>query len=497
MLDAALAYNQQTGLLTLVSNFLVPQRNLLGRFLPRYELRNTVFFVEELNRHLASLLGRYTNVHMMDADQISAMHGRKYAQDDSVWATSHGALLSTFDYEHDRNRIVPPDWMHDYYEFKTVDLLHAVIFELEAMYRTARQIDQVKLVIIDLDDTLWRGVFAEGSSGTQEGWPLGFTEALAFLKRRGVVLAIVSKNDEALIRENWNHCVWGLLPIESFASIKINWRPKVENIAEVISEVNVLPGSVVFIDDNPAERAAVAGSFPDIRVLGRDPYYLRRVLLWSPELDTVTISRESSARTEMIRAQIDRDKQKDTMPRETFLESLALKVHDHKIISERDPRSSRAFELLNKTNQFNTTGHRWTEAEWAQHFTSGGVVYAFEVEDRFSSYGLTCVAVVHGATIMQFVMSCRVVGLNVEHTALAKICEDIEAIGADRVSALAVETPKNLLSRDLYAKSGFHWADGAWVLDRRSQAGVDKSDMSGAKPGSPWQWLQWVAKIPN
>ena len=101
----------------------------------------------------------------------------------------------------------------------------------------------------------------------------------------------------------------------------------------------------------------------------------------------------------MIRAQIVRETGRAGMSRDAFIASLDLKVSDFKILDAQDERSPRAFELVNKTNQFNTTGRRWTEAEWASHFALGGVVYAFEVEDRFSNYGLTCVAVVNGSTI--------------------------------------------------------------------------------------------------
>ena len=231
----------------------------------------------------------------------------------------------------------------------------------------------------------------------------------------------------------------------------------------MIAAVNVLPESVVFIDDNPVERAAVAAALPQVRVLGADVYYLRRVLLWSAQLQTPTLTGESSRRTEMIRAQAERQDEAGRMSRESFLASLDLKVQPIRVTSQTDPRASRAFELLNKTNQFNTTGRRWTEVEWTRHFASQGLVYAFEVQDRFSQYGLTCVAVMMGATILQFVMSCRVIGLGVERHALEIICDELAQAGSEMVGALAEDTAKNLLSRDLYAKAGFHQEAGAWV----------------------------------
>ncbi|WP_174301001.1 HAD-IIIC family phosphatase [Caulobacter sp. S45] len=481
MLDSALAYNRQTGMLTFVANYPMPQQNLLGRFMPRYEMSNPVYFVEELNRRLVKYIAEYQNVHLVDYDAVVATQGRMYIQDDSLNASNHSGLIGGFDYEHDRDRIEPPGFTHEYYDIRSAEAVQALIYEIEAMFRTLRGIDGIKLVIIDLDDTLWRGVAAEGGTGTQEGWPLGFTEALVFLKRRGIVLAIVSKNDEATIREQWGLLTWGLLPFESFAVHRINWRPKSENVAEVIAAVNVLPESVVFIDDNPVERAAVAAAFPQVRVLGADPYYLRRVLLWSAQLQTPTLTTESGRRTEMIRAQAERQDEAGRMSRESFLASLDLKVQPIRISSETDLRAPRAFELLSKTNQFNTTGRRWTEAEWARHFAAQGLVYAFEVQDRFSQYGLTCVAVMEGATILQFVMSCRVIGLEVERRALEIICDDLAQGGSAMVSALAEDTAKNLLSRDLYAKAGFQREDGAWVK-RLAPAAAMEVQEGGTEP---------------
>ena len=100
------------------------------------------------------------------------------------------------------------------------------------MYRTLRGIDQVKLVIVDLDDTLWRGVIAEEgdiSDETIEGWPMGLIEALQFLKKRGVLLAIISKNDEARIEGLWDRIMRGRLRLEDFVVRRINWRSKADN----------------------------------------------------------------------------------------------------------------------------------------------------------------------------------------------------------------------------------------------------------------------------
>src|SRR5262249_43269016 len=164
------------------------------------------------------------------------------------------------------------------------------------MYRTASQIDAVKLVVMDLDDTMWKGVSGEQVDvGPQmiEGWPMGVIEALQYLKRRGVLLGIISKNDEHRVRAVWDKILDQWLRLDDFVSVKINWQPKPENMLQVLRGVNLLPRNTLFIDDNPVERAAMKHAFPDIRVLGRFPFYLRRILLWAPEIQVPTITDES------------------------------------------------------------------------------------------------------------------------------------------------------------------------------------------------------------
>ena len=468
-LAAAMAYNSRHGVLTFVSNFLVPQQNPLGRLLPRYDLRNPMYLVETLNRDLDQLVAGYANAHLLDADQISATFGRMYHQEDHVCSTNHGSVLNDFDLPLDENRIQPARSVSLLFDVRRERYLKALFNEMEALHRTVTQRDQVKLVVTDLDDTLWRGVAAESGIGNIEGWPLGLTEALAFLKKRGLLLAILSKNDEAKIAALWDGHFEGLLALEDFAFHRINWRPKVEGMAEILAEANLLPRSVVFVDDNPVERAAMAAAFPDMRILGAEPYDLRRILLWAAETQVAAISAESSARTQMVQAHAKRSAAGQRLSREDFLASLALQVRRRRIASVKDTAFARAFELLNKTNQFNTTGRRWTHPEMLALFRGGGTLYGFDVEDRYCSHGLVGVGVVRGPRIEQFVLSCRVVGLDVEIAMIAEICRLMRDAGHATLEAAATDTDANLLSRDLYARAGFTLSAGGWTLSPKNR----------------------------
>lgn len=466
LFDGALTYNTQHGLTTFVSNFLVTQGNTMGRLIPQNDIRNPACYVSRLNDVIAGLCADRHNVHLLDADGLACHIGKRHIQDDVLCMNSHGTFIGDFDWENDRARLHPPQPMSAVLKLAIDEFQVAVWTEAEAMLRTIRQQDSVKLVICDLDDTLWRGVIAEeglGNPALIEGWPLGVIEALNWLKRRGVLLAIASKNDEGRIRELWPHVVGNHLSIDDFAVVKINWQPKADNIREILRDCNLLARNAVFIDDNPVERNSVSEAHPGIRVLGSDLYSIRRILLWAPETQVAAVSNESARRTEMIRAQVERERTREAMPREEFLASLGVRVTRITISDRAHPRFARAFELVNKSNQFNTTGERWT-AEQVQHFfVAGGRFETFDVTDKFTRYGLVGVAIVEGSTLRQYVMSCRVLGLDAELAFLHTLVGEI----ADReglVRGSVVITDANVLARDLFARLGFREAEsGTWL----------------------------------
>jgi FkbH-like protein len=467
-LELALSWNRRFGLLTFVANFIVPQQNPMGRLMPRYDLRNPVYFVERLNAALEAELAAYDDVHLLDIDGIAAVCGRRYLQDDAINAIGHGSLWGNDPHVAlDARRIEPFPPVAEHYEYTDRRRFFALGWnQVVAMLRTLRRTDEVKLAIVDLDDTLWRGVAAEESAAENElieGWPIGLIEALAYLKKRGVLLAIVSKNEESRIVDLWERIMRGRLRLDDFAVREINWRPKAENVANVLAAVNLLPKNVLFIDDNPAERAAVAAAFPEIRTLGAYPLYLRRILLWSSETQVAAVTDESQRRTELVRSQVLRERERVQFSRADFLASLELEVEVFEVTERADPRFERLVELINKTNQFNTTGHRRRPDEFF-----GGPqparLFGFRARDRFSDYGVVGAVVVRGGCIEQFVMSCRVIGLDVENAVVAHLTGELRAAGVPEVSATLVETEANFPCRDLYERCGFAQRGDAWVL---------------------------------
>jgi len=474
-LAEAMRWNQKFGILTFVIPYLVPMANAVGRLLPRYDLCNPVYFVEKLNEAMAREMAAYKNAYWFDLNEIHGFFGRRFVQEDVYSAINHGSFISNFDYEFDQNRLEPALKATDVYEEKGGDLFRVAWRELVAMLRSIRQQDAVKLVAVDLDDTLWRGIAGEMDNEampTTEGWPKGLWEALLFLKRRGILLAIISKAEESVTRAAWERIVGRNLKLEDFAARRINWNPKPQGLAEIMAEVNVLPGNVLYIDDNPVEREAVKAAFPEVRVLGGTPLAWRRVLLWAAETQRAAITAESTKRTEMVQAQIRREQQRQVMTQEEFLPSLKLRIKMFTISDITPPSFARALELINKTNQFNTTGKRWTLEECGAAFRTGSVFYAFELADIYTDYGLVGVLITTGNRIGQFVMSCRVLGLEVATAAVAEAVRRLRLQGARDIFASMTETPRNLPCRHVYAGLGFTAAPGGWVLANANMPAV-------------------------
>ena len=467
-IDALLTHNRDHGLCTFLLNFMTPQQNPMGRLQSRYSLSNLVFFVEELNRHLDERVRAKTNVYLIDIDQIAGNFGKKYIQDDSVSHSNHGSLLHGIALPGDENRLEPIGEVKDLYRPEASKFILSVWNEAVAAYRSIQQVDSIKLVIFDLDDTLWRGVPAEADDVDPmilEGWPLGILEAASNLWRRGILLAIVSKNDEAKARAIWSRYSEQRFSLDKFAALKINWRPKVENIAEILAAVNLLPQNVLFVDDNPVERAAVRERFPGILVLDAPLAEWRRILLWAPEGQPAVVTSEAVNRTSMVQAQIHREVARSEVSEEEFLKSLDVSIKGQAITEETSPIFTRCFELINKTNQFNTTGRRWTHAELVDILKSGGFLLALDVKDRYTGYGITCVAIVLDDVLEQVVMSCRVFGLGVERTCLSLVIREIKKKGFAKIKGRLNDTGKNALSLRYFEDAGF-WllkSENVWI----------------------------------
>jgi len=408
--------------------------------------------VRSLNDHLEEIASSHPNTYFLEINDIRQYYGDAESYDGYFSHYTHGGLLST---------TPQGEW-----------LCRDLLDRLQGAYASLQGLHPIKLIITDLDNTLWRGVLAEEEEiipwHHTEGWPLGYAEALLECKRRGLILAIASKNDPEATQERFAQ-VWGAkLRWEDFAITRINWDPKPQNIAEILERTNILPEHTLFIDDNPLEIEEVRAHFPQMRFLTGAPERWRHVLLYAPETQPPHQTEESTQRTELIRAKIAREESQALYHREEWLQSLELTLRVERIPDSAHKDYARALELLNKTNQFNTTGRRWSEGELQDWLRSGGRLITAHASDRFAKQGLIALALVQDAEIIQVVLSCRVFGLGIEQALLHGILSKLWKDGFEEYQARWRDTGRNHACRDLWELIGAQWDKDAQLWRGRT-----------------------------
>jgi FkbH-like protein len=345
---------------------------------------------------------------------------------------------------------------------------------------TVTGIGRKKCVILDLDGTLWPGVLAE--TGSPFAWTpeisgafsyiglyFGLHEALKSLKKRGIVLACVSKNDEATVRELWkypdHYPKQRLLTPDDFVTWRVNWDDKVGNIRSIAEELGFALDAFLFIDDNPVERDRVRQRLPEVEVWGEDPFSLRRRLLSDPRLQIPVVTAEASSRSELVKAQIARQQLRgETMGEAQYIEQLQIKCAIERL-SESSPKLQRLEELFQRTTQFNTTGRKFSSGELAAlAANSGARLFAMEVSDRLGDYGLVGAAIIIESEIVGLAISCRALGMGVEHRFLRHILDEMKA-SCVSLSGRIIPTSRNIPARNIYRDNGFTEAEpGLWLM---------------------------------
>lgn len=330
-----------------------------------------------------------------------------------------------------------------------------------------------KLLIVDLDDTLWGGIVGDvgwenlqlgGHDGVGEAFA-DFQRAVQNLARRGIVLGIVSKNTESVALEAFRSHSEMILKLEDFAAWRINWEDKARNVLELANELNLGLQSVVFIDDSALERARVREALPEVLV----PEWPTDKLLYPSALaaltcfDTAAITQEDKDRTRLYAEERERSQQRQKVgSMEDWLASLDIRVD----VEPLGPANlARASQLLNKTNQMNLTTRRLAEAElaeWATH--PDRAFWTFSVSDRFGTAGLTGLLGLEvsgtACRIVDFVLSCRVMGRRVEETMAHVAVEWARARDLKSVNAQLVPTKKNQPCLEFWNRSGFAGVGG-------------------------------------
>jgi FkbH-like protein len=333
----------------------------------------------------------------------------------------------------------------------------------------AKQGRCAKCLVLDLDNTLWGGVVGDdGLEGIVLGQGTALGEAFtAFqdyareLSRRGVILAVCSKNDEANALEVFEKHPEMLLKRGDIASFVANWSDKAANIRAIAAELNIGLDSLVFVDDNPFERALVRKELPMVAVpeVGDDPTDFPGILAEAGYFESVAITDDDRQRSGQYQSNRRREALRTSatdLP--SYLSSLQMEL----VWSRFDQIGlARTVQLINKTNQFNLTTKRYTEAEVLDVIRDDGAFgLQLRLTDRFGDNGI--IAIVIGRMqnetrllIDTWLMSCRVLGRHVEQATLNLIAAQARLLGATELLGEYLPTKKNGMVCDHYRKLGF------------------------------------------
>jgi FkbH-like protein len=324
-----------------------------------------------------------------------------------------------------------------------------------------------KCLALDLDGVLWGGVIGEdGLSGiklgpTPEGQPfLDLQKCILALYNRGVILAINSANNLDDVHEVFTRHPYMILKEEHFAAMQINWNDKVSNMKAISEQIEIGIDSLVFLDDNPVNREVIKQALPEVITveLPRDPALYPKTIMELRVFDTLQLTAEDKVRGKMYAEQRQRQEfQKVAGDISEYLAALNTIVTIEKANKFTIPRIS---QLTQKTNQFNTTTRRYLEDDISRMADSDKfLVLSLKVEDKFGDSGITGVAIVEKGEekwrLDSFLLSCRVLGRNVEDTLLAFIIDQAASKGARFLRGEFIPTKKNAPAKDFFEKHGF------------------------------------------
>lgn len=446
-------------------SFVVPDETPLGHLALRLP-NSRVSLVRELNRRLAHSASN--DVLMVDCERLAAHIGKRRWLDPRLWYGTRRPVA------HEALPVLARE---------TAAVLAADV-GLAA-----------RCLVLDLDNTLWGGVVGEdGLDGIVVGeGPDGeayaaFQEYVRELRSRGIVLAVASKNDPQDARRPFADKPGMRLKLDDFAMFVADWRRKPEQIAEIADTLGLGLDAIVFADDNPAECAEVAAALPDVSTICLDtpPCERVRTLAASVRFELSTLSSEDSLRGRSYAARAGAAKlMAGSATLEDFWRSLRMRGRVRPV---EKTSLDRAWQLTQKTNQFNLTLRRHSREE-IERFAgdSATICRTLELDDRFASHGLIGLAIARPseesretAVIDTLLLSCRVIGRTAERHMLAHLSVAAIEQGFNRMRGVYVPGPRNALVADMYPRLGFVACadDWCWEYDLRSNGPIQSGFIS-------------------
>lgn len=434
--------------LILQSNYVLPLENALDQLEINVPYSTSVFLTKV---NLALMKAKPKQVHLIDENGLSNEIGKR------AWFDPANRVLNKAPYAY--------EWLP-----QSVSIYVRQIMALKGTIR--------KVLVLDLDNTLWGGVIGDdGLEGIQldpntavgESY-LAFQSAVLDLKEKGVMLAVCSKNDFSIAQSGFSHPNMKL-KLSDIACFVANWNDKASNLKTIAESLNIKPDALVFFDDNPAERQIVKDYLNEVLVVDvpEDPSGYVRALYDAHAFDWPQITHEDLLRIKAVEGDSLRESLKTQfVDYEAYLASLQMTAVMGKITSA---QLERFVQLTNKSNQFNLRTQRVHEAQILDLMNDPERACLYvDLSDRFSPYGIIACAILKkqgsNAFIENWVMSCRVLNRGVEKLTLSLLAKTAKDWGCTTLIGEYLRSPKNELVADHYLKMGFTQIDETnYVLD--------------------------------
>lgn len=420
------------------NNFEMPFYRLLGNR-DAVEIHGRIHFLNRLNEKFYEYADTHENFYINDINYLSSCYGL------DKWAD--------------------PFFWHMYKYALCLDAIPNLAFNVSNIIKSIYGKNK-KALVLDLDNTLWGGIVGDdGVENLEIGQEtsLGqvyseFQNYIKMQKQLGVMLNVNSKNEEENALAGLQHPDGALKP-DDFIIIKANWDPKSKNLVDIASELNILPDSLVFVDDNPAEREIISQQVKGTAVpeIGNPEEYIR-VLDHSGFFEVTKLSEDDRNRNEMYKANVMRKQQEQSFgDYKEYLKSLQMKA----VIAPFEAMyMARIAQLTNKSNQFNLTTKRYSQSEIEAIAQDEKFLTLYgKLEDKFGDNGVVSVVIgeVEGNTlhIRLWLMSCRVLKRDMEFAMMDTLVEKCKEQGIDTIYGYYYPTAKNAMVREFYSLQKF------------------------------------------
>jgi FkbH-like protein len=426
------------------NNFEMPSWRLLGNT-DASDIHGRLNFIERMNERFHAYAREHDNFLINDIHWLSASIGLEIWSNPSAWHLYKYALSM---------EAIP------YLAFNLSNIIKSIFGKNK------------KAIAVDLDNTLWGGVVGDDDvDGIEIGHEMSmgqaYSEFQAYLKSHkdiGVILAVNSKNDYENAIAGLNHPEGTLKP-DDFVIIKANWENKDKNLSEIASDLNLGVDSIVFLDDNPAERGIVTAQLPRVVApeLDRIENYIRLVDR-SGFFEVIRFTEDDFARNDMYKANVERHVQEAAFDNyEDYLLSLGMTAT---IKDFDDIYLARITQLTNKSNQFNLTTKRYTQDEMQKVAADPSRVRLYgKLSDKYGDNGVISVVIgrkdddARVLHIELWLMSCRVLKRNMEHAMLDALVDIARCGGCEEIRGYYYKTAKNSMVKDFFGAMGFTLVD--------------------------------------